>query len=147
MFVSDVQELDSVILIHRSLSILFWSLFHTVCSINFPILFSKYFLIIYLIYIYIHIHTNIYLRDCIFQFLRLSRLYLEGNRYSRFIVEAHCLPRVPSSLSPTHSSLGIQANQAPGMWHQPRSLCLEGNRISISFLLLLFLSHHLNWSI
>ena len=46
VFVSDVQELDSVMLIHRRLSILFWFLFHiwmiTVCSINFPMLLSTF---------------------------------------------------------------------------------------------------------
>ena len=35
--------------------------------------------------------------------------------------------------APGHSSLGTQANQAPGMWHQLRSLWPERNKINIFF--------------
>ena len=41
---------------------------------------------------------------------------------------------LPAPSAPGHSSLGTQANQAPGMWHQPRSPRPEGNRVSSSFL-------------
>ena len=40
---------------------------------------------------------------------------------------------LPAPSAPGHSSLGTQANQAPGMWHQLRSIWPEGNRISIPF--------------
>ena len=40
---------------------------------------------------------------------------------------------LPVPSAPGHSGLGTQANQAPGVRHQPRSLWPKGNRISISF--------------
>ena len=52
---------------------------------------------------------------------------------------------LPAYSAPGHSSLGTQSNRAPGMWHR-KSLCLEGNRVGISFPFYQFSSHHLNWS-
>ena len=54
----------------------------------------------YYIYMCVCVYIYIYVGFNKFQSLKLSHLYLEGSRHSRFIVEAHCLPHAPSSLSP-----------------------------------------------
>ena len=52
---------------------------------------------------------------------------------------------LPTFSAPGRSSLGNQTSQAPGMWHQPSSVCPEKNRVRMSFLFFLFSSHRLNW--
>ena len=96
--------------------------------ISFPMLFTGYILIIWYVFLCI----------CWFQTPNFPHLFLkvggsaEGSRHPRSTLGGHCLPPAPGSLSPSTLSLGVQANQTPGMGHQPRSLWPEGNRTSIS---------------
>ena len=62
----------------------------------------------------------------------------EGKRNSRFILGTHPLLHAPSSLCPrTLQPWHPNQSWAPGVWHR-KSLCPEGNRVGISFLLYLF---------
>ena len=130
VFVSVVQTPDSVM--HRCLFYLgsFSCIGDYSVFISFPMLFSNYFLIIYLINICVYVNSKLLISPT--WFWRLGALQRAtgspGSLWGH--IARHMLP-APSA--PGHSSLPTQANQAPGMWYQPRSLWPEGNRISISF--------------
>ena len=110
---------------------------------NYPKQFSRYFLIICLIYINAHVNSNLLIYStCIWRFGTLLRATGTPGAFWRHT--AYSTVPVPSA--PGLSRLGTQANQAPGMWHQPRSPFPEGCGVSICFLLFLFLSHHFYWS-
>ena len=106
-------------------------------------LFSRYLLILYLMCVYVCV--------CYFQSLSLFRLYLEvgvspeGNRNSRFISGTHHLLHAPSLLCP-RTLQPWHPIQSGSRDVTPKSLCLEGSRVGISFPFYQFSSHHLNWS-
>ena len=104
-FVSGVKELNPIIYIYIYIYIFIYSLSgsfshlgFTVCSVNFPVVFNRYFLIIYWICI------NVYI---LIQNSQFSHLYLEiraSCRGQEALQEHHgapCLPHPPRTLSPT----------------------------------------------
>ena len=105
--------------------------------INFPMLFSRYFLIICLIYINAHVNSNLLIYStCIWRFGTLLRATGTPGAFWRHTA----CSTLPVPLAPGLSRLGTQAKQAPGVWCQPRSLFPEGCRVSISLLSFLFLT-------
>ena len=108
-----------------------------VCSVNFPMLFSRYFYPLYDRYKCAYVTSNLFIYSaCIWRW----GVSPEGIRN---FTACHMLP---ACSAPGHSSLGTQTSWAPGMWHC-KSPCPEGNSVGVSFLLHLLSSLHLIWSI
>lgn len=100
-----------------------------VCSVNFPMLFSRYFYPVFDRYKCVYVTSNLFIYSaCIWRWGSLQR----GSGTPGSFWRHTACRMLPARSAPGHSSLGTQASWAPGMRHC-KSPCPEGNGVGISF--------------
>ena len=93
-----------------------------VCSVNFPMLFSRYFYPVFDRYKCVYVTSNLFIYSaCIWRWGSLQR----GSGTPGSFWRHTACRMLPARSAPGPSSLGTQTSRAPGVWHL-KPLCLRG---------------------